>query len=64
MLWPRTRTQLQLDEVSGFWFSRRTVAPDLPADGATLRVNVQPGTAAPWQPGRLLFGVGLLYRVR
>ncbi|TPG64597.1 carboxypeptidase-like regulatory domain-containing protein [Hymenobacter nivis] len=64
LLFPRTRTQLALDERSGFWLSRSAAAFDLPTAEATLRVNGQPATAAPWQPGRLTFSFGLLYRPR
>ncbi|AMJ67219.1 carboxypeptidase-like regulatory domain-containing protein [Hymenobacter sp. PAMC 26628] len=64
LLFPRTRTQLALDERSGFWLSRSAATLDLPAADATLRVNGQPATGAPWQPGRLTFGFGLLYRPR
>ena len=64
LLFPRTRTQLALDERSGFWLSRSTATLDLPAASATLSVDGQPANAAPWQPGRLTFGFGLLYRLR
>ncbi|MGI4884864.1 MAG: hypothetical protein ACRYFR_07890 [Janthinobacterium lividum] len=64
LLFSHTRTQLALDERSGFWFSRSAATIDLPAADATLRVNGQPAAAAPWLPGRLTLGVGLLYRPR
>ena len=64
LLFLRTRTQLALDERNSFWLSRSAAVLDLPAAEAMLRVNGQPASAAPWQPGRLTFGFGLLYRVR
>lgn len=64
LLFLRTRTQLALDERSSFWLSRSAAVLDLPAAEAMLRVNGQSASAAPWQPGRLTFGFGLLYRSR
>lgn len=59
----RTRTQLALDERSGFWLSRSAAALDLPAAGAALLIDGEPAAIAPWEMGRLLLGVGLLYRL-
>jgi hypothetical protein len=60
----RTRTQLQIEENSGFFLTRSSAALDLPAADVTLRVNQQPTSTAPWQLNRWLFSFGLLYRVR
>ncbi|MDB5236288.1 MAG: hypothetical protein JWR44_3281 [Hymenobacter sp.] len=60
----RTRTQLQVEESSGFFLTRSSAALDLPAAEVGLRVNQQPASTVPWQLNRLLFSFGLLYRVR
>jgi hypothetical protein len=63
-LWPlRTRTQLLVREQGGFFHSDNESALDLPASEAELTVGGQPATAAPWQLGRWLLSVGLLYRL-
>ena len=60
----RTRTQLQLDEESGFFLFRRSATVDLPSAAVRLRVNDQPTATLPWQAQRWLFSLGLLHRVR
>jgi hypothetical protein len=60
----RTRTQLLLQEESGFFLARSSVAIALPSADVSLRVNDQPTTALPWRQQRWLLGVGLLYRLR
>ncbi|SFQ23890.1 carboxypeptidase-like regulatory domain-containing protein [Hymenobacter arizonensis] len=60
----RTRTQLQLEEESGFFLTRSSAAITLPSADVSLRVNDQPATAAPWQQQRWLLSFGLLYRLR
>jgi hypothetical protein len=63
-LWQlRTRTQLLVREQGGFFHSDNESALDLPASEAQLTVGGQPATAAPWQLGRWLLSVGLLYRL-
>jgi hypothetical protein len=63
-LWPlRTRTQLLVSEQGGFFHVDRESALDLPASEVQLTAAGQPATAAPWQLGRLLLGVGLLHRL-
>jgi hypothetical protein len=63
-LWPlRTRTQLLVREQGGFFHSDNESALDLPASEAELTVGGQPATTAPWQLGRWLLSVGLLYRL-
>ncbi|MBD2769752.1 carboxypeptidase-like regulatory domain-containing protein [Hymenobacter sp. BT664] len=58
----RTRTQLQVNEESGFFLTRSSAALDLPSSDVSLRVNEQPAATVPWQPSRWLLSVGLLYR--
>jgi hypothetical protein len=63
-LWPlRTRTQLLLTEQGGFFHADSEAALRLPAQETQLTVAGQPATAAPWQQGRWLLSVGLLYRL-
>jgi hypothetical protein len=63
-LWPlRTRTQLLATEQGGFFHSDSESALDLPASEVQLTVGGQPATATPWQLGRWLVSVGLLYRL-
>jgi hypothetical protein len=63
-LWPlRTRTQLLLTEQGGFFHADSEAALTLPASEVQLTVAGQPATAAPWQQGRWLLSVGLLYRL-
>jgi hypothetical protein len=63
-LWPlRTRTQLLATEQGGFFHSDNEGALDLPASEVQLTVGGQPAAAAPWQLGRCLLSVGLLYRL-
>jgi hypothetical protein len=59
----RTRTQLQLDEKSGFFVSRGSAALNLPSSDVSLRVNEQPTNTAPWQLKRYVISLGLLYRI-
>ncbi|WP_426058141.1 carboxypeptidase-like regulatory domain-containing protein [Hymenobacter sp. B1770] len=60
----RTRTQLQLQEESGFFLTRSSVAIALPSADISLRVNDRPATAVPWQQQRWLLSFGLLYRLQ
>ncbi|MBD2724664.1 carboxypeptidase-like regulatory domain-containing protein [Hymenobacter armeniacus] len=60
----RTKTQLQLDEESGFFLFRSSATVDLPASDVDLRVNDQPTTRPPWQQQHWLLSIGLRYRVR
>ncbi|GAB2854826.1 hypothetical protein GCM10027044_13230 [Hymenobacter ruber] len=60
----RSKTQLQLDEESGFFLFRRAATVDLPAADVDLRVNDQPTTRLPWQQQHWLLSIGLRYRVR
>lgn len=60
----RTRTQVEVEEESGFFLSRSSATINLPQPDVSLHVNDQPTTALPWQSQRWLFGFGLLYRVR
>ncbi|HET9503381.1 MAG TPA: carboxypeptidase-like regulatory domain-containing protein [Hymenobacter sp.] len=63
-LWPlRTRTQLVVSERGGFFHIDSESALNLPASEVQLTAAGQPATAAPWQLGRLLLGVGLLHRL-
>ena len=60
----RTRSQLLLEERKGFFsFSEHTAALGLPATEAQAYVAGQPATGAPWQLGRWLLSVGVLYRL-
>ncbi len=64
-LWPlRTRTQLQVNEESGFFLTRGSATIDLPSSDVSLRVNELSTTAVPWQLNRWLLSFGLLYRLR
>ncbi|ALW84604.1 hypothetical protein AUC43_05600 [Hymenobacter sedentarius] len=64
-LWPlRNRTQLQVNEESGFFLTRSSAAITLPSPDVSLQVNEQLTSAVPWQPNRWLFNFGLLYRLR
>ena len=60
----RTRTQLQVDEESGFFLFRSSAAINLPNADVGLRVNEQPTTALPWQLSHWLLSFGLQYRLR
>jgi hypothetical protein len=63
-LWPlRTRTQLLVTERGGFFHADNEGALGLPASEAQLTVGGQPAAAVPWQLGRCLLSVGLLYRL-
>jgi hypothetical protein len=63
-LWPlRIRTQLVVSERGGFFHFDSESALSLPASEVQLTAAGQPATAAPWQLGRLLLGVGLLHRL-
>ncbi|UOQ98301.1 carboxypeptidase-like regulatory domain-containing protein [Hymenobacter sp. 5317J-9] len=59
-----SKTQLQLDEESGFFLFRSSATVDLPAADVDLRVNDQPTTRLPWQQQHWLLTLGLRYRVR
>ncbi|MBF9238521.1 carboxypeptidase-like regulatory domain-containing protein [Hymenobacter sp. BT683] len=59
----RTRTQLQVDEESGFFLTRRSAVVNLPSADVSLRVNDQLATALPWRQRRWLLSFGLLYRL-
>ncbi len=60
----RTRSQLLLEEKKGFFsFNQHTADLDLPAAEARLVVAGQPATSTPWQLGRWLLSVGVLYRL-
>lgn len=60
----RTRSQLLIEEKKGFFnFNQHAADLDLPATEARLVVAGQPAAAAPWQLGRLLLNVGVLYRL-
>ncbi len=60
----RTRGQLLVEEEKGF-FSLNQHAADLslPATEAQILVNGQPAARGPWQPGRLLLSMGVLWRL-
>lgn len=60
----RTRTQLQLNEDSGFFLTRSSAAIDLPSSDVSLRVNDQPTAVLPWQQQHWLLSFGLLFRAR
>ena len=60
----RTRTQLQVDEESGFFLTRSSTAVDLPHTDVSLRLNDQPTTNLPWQLNHWLLSFGLVYRLR
>ncbi len=60
----RTRTQLQVNEKSGFFLGRSAAAVDLPNADVSLRVNERPTAAVPWQLNRWLISIGLLYRMQ
>lgn len=60
----RTRTQLQVNEESGFFLARSSAAIDWPSSAVSLWVNEQPAVAVPWRPNRWLLSFGLLYRLR
>ena len=59
-----TRTQLQVDEESGFFLTRSSTAVDLPHTDVSLRLNNQPTTNLPWQLNHWLLSFGLVYRLR
>ena len=59
-----TRTQLQVDEESGFFLTRSSTAVDLPHTDVSLRLNDQPTTNLPWQLNHWLLSFGLVYRLR
>ena len=60
----RSKTQLQLDEESGFFLFRSTATVDLPAADVHLRVNDQSTTRLPWRQQPWLLSIGLRYHVR
>ncbi|GAB3313309.1 hypothetical protein GCM10027511_24530 [Hymenobacter humi] len=60
----RTRTELQVQEESGFFLSRSSAALKLPNSQVSLRVNEQATSAVPWHLNRWLLSFGLLYRLR
>ena len=60
----RSRTQLQVDEESGFFLTQRAATINLPNADVSLRVNEYPTVILPWQPARWLLSFGLLYRIR
>ena len=60
----RTRTQLQVDEESGFFLFRSSATIDLPNANVGLRVNEQPTTTLPWHLTHWLLSFGLQYRLR
>ena len=60
----RTRAELQLDEESGFFLTRRSATINLPSNEVNVRVNGQPASALPWQPQHWLLSTGLRYRLR
>ena len=59
-----TRTQLQVDEESGFFLTRSSTAVDLPHTDVSLHLNDQPTTNLPWQLNHWLLSFGLVYRLR
>ena len=60
----RTRGQLLIEEDKGFFsFNQHAADLSLPATEARVLVNDQPATSGPWQLGRLLPSVGVLYRL-
>ena len=59
-----TRTQLQVDEESGFFLFRSSATVDLPNADVSLRVNDQPTTALPWPLNHWLLSFGVQYRLR
>ncbi len=60
----RTRGQLLIEEKKGFFsFSQHAADLSLPATEAQVLVDGQPATRGPWQLGRLLPSVGVLYRL-
>ena len=61
----RTRGQLLVEEKKGFFsFNQHAADLSLPATEARIWVNGQPADRGPWQPGRLLLSVGVLWRLR
>jgi len=59
-----TRTQLQLDEKSGFFLGRSSAALALPNSEAGMQLNQQPTTGLPWRTQHWLLSFGLLYKLR
>jgi hypothetical protein len=60
----RTHSQLLVEEKKSFFsFSQHTAGLDLPASEARVWLAGQPATSGPWQLGRLLLNVGVLYRL-
>ena len=60
----RTRGQLLIEEKKGFFsFTEHAASLDLPAAEARVLVAGQPAVGGPWQLGRLLLSVGVLYRL-
>jgi hypothetical protein len=60
----RTRSQLLIEEKKGFFsFNAHTVDLALPAVEAQVFVDKQPVSGGPWQLGRLLLSIGVLYRL-
>ncbi len=60
----RTRGQLLIEEKKGFFsFNQHAADLALPASEAQVLVGGQPADRGPWQLGRLLPSVGLLYRL-
>lgn len=60
----RTRTQLKVEEESGFFLTRSSATIDLPNADVSLRLNDQPTTVLPWQLNHWLLSFGLQYRLR
>lgn len=60
----RTRSQLVIEERKGFFsFNAHTADLALPAAEAQVFVDSQPVGGGPWQLGRLLLSIGVLYRL-
>jgi len=60
----RTRSQLVIEEKKGFFsFNAHTADLALPAAEAQVFVDSQPVSGGPWQLGRLLLSIGVLYRL-
>ena len=61
----RPRGQLLVEEKKGFFSLNQHAANlSLPAAEAQILVDGQPAARGPWQPGRLLLSVGVLWRLR
>jgi hypothetical protein len=60
----RTRSQLLIAEKKGFFSCNEQAADlDLPATETLVHVNNQSATGSPWQLGRWLLSLGVLYRL-